>query len=89
MNEALSADEVAGLRRLARPRAVAKRPPEADLIVLTATELFARSGLLGAWAEAGGRAASLAPDNFYGMGPELTAIADLTQQIHLGDRDVS
>jgi hypothetical protein len=82
--EKLDPDEIALLTPLARPKKSDRRP-RADVIILTRTELFAREDLRSAWEAAGGRMAKLAPKNYgWSRGGHWFALADLTQQMHLG-----
>lgn len=78
----LSAEEVDGLLKLARPSDPGRTRPRPDVVILTSTELFADT-LPGAWKDAGGRAAKLAPEQLFGHRPEIETLADVTQQIHL------
>jgi hypothetical protein len=82
LRKRLSKKEIDQLLRLARPSQPGRRRPRPDVVILTATELFANT-LPGAWKDAGGRSAKLAPEHLFGHRPEIEALADVTQQIHL------
>jgi hypothetical protein len=83
--EELDQNEIDLLSAFARPDNPRPRF-QPDTIVLTRTELFAREGLDEAWAVAGNRIASLAPNvrGWNRRGESWFALADLTQQMHLG-----
>jgi hypothetical protein len=53
------------------------------VIVLTELELYAEERLTDAWQDAGGLAAEISPRSM-GHRPWAAALADITQQLHLG-----
>jgi hypothetical protein len=82
LRDELSPEEKSLLGAFARPSNRDDAPDRADVIVFTSLELYTGESLTGAWQEAGGKAAEVAPRQM-GRRPWGAAVADITQQFHL------
>jgi hypothetical protein len=83
LRDELTPEEKSLIAGFARPAKRDDSPDRADVIVFTGLELYADESLTHAWQDAGGKAAEIAPREI-GRRPWAAAVADITQQIHLG-----
>ena len=81
----LTDEEKRGIGKLAQPSVENEKDIrwEPSMVVLTATELFSNEGPPGCWRDGGGRAAELAHNAARFVRHEVSAWADITQQLHL------